>query len=406
MPAADPASNSIEAVPRVGRWRTAWVVFAKEIVDALRDRRTLLTVLLSTVLMGPLVLLATSALVSSLEGAAERREVFVAGIEHAPTLRNYLERQTYAVKPPPADYERQLRDASFGAPVVVVPEGFEAALARGEAPVVEVVSDSSNRRSSAASGRVEALLAGFARERASIAVALRGVALQLLEPVRVEPHDLASASSRGAQFTMLLPFFVIVAVLYGAMTAAIDTTAGERERGSLEPLLTNPGARGALVVGKWAAVATVSLLIAVLSCLSFVPGQALLRSETLAALFRYDWREALAFVGILLPLIGALSALLMAVAIRCRTVKEAQASATVVLLVVQLLPLVSVFELGADEPWHLAVPALAQSVLMNRVLRGEAIDPMQLALPVGVAVVVGAASIAYVARALRRAALD
>ena len=87
------------------RFQALFTIYRKEIVDALRDRRTLLTVLASSVLMGPLVLLAISGLVATLEANAEQREVVVAGIEQAPTLVNFFERQTYTVKPAPADYE-------------------------------------------------------------------------------------------------------------------------------------------------------------------------------------------------------------------------------------------------------------------------------------------------------------
>jgi ABC-2 family transporter protein len=131
-------------------------------------------------------------------------------------------------------------------------------------------------------------------------------------------------------------------VLTGALNAALDTTAGERERGSLEPLLMNPAERWALVLGKWGAVASVGMLIAVLSCFSFLPGQWLLRSDTLAAMFQYGVREALLFLVVLLPFAAAASALLMAVAIRCKSFKEAQASTTVVMLTASLLPLINV----------------------------------------------------------------
>ncbi|MDE2297831.1 MAG: ABC transporter permease, partial [Burkholderiales bacterium] len=260
--------------------RTVLTIFRKEITDALRDRRTLLTVLVSSVLMGPLVLLAISALVASLESSAERREVVVAGIERAPTLINFFERQTYTVKPAPPDYEAQLRSAQLTDAVVVVPKDFEAALVRGgAAPVVEIVADSANQRSQASAGRIAQLLAGFGRERATLSLALRGVSLDLLEPVQVEPRDLASTQTRATQITGMLPFFVLMAVLAGALNAALDTTAGERERGSLEPLLMNPAQRWAIVIGKWSAVASVAMLIAVLSCFSFLPGQWLLRSD-------------------------------------------------------------------------------------------------------------------------------
>jgi len=384
---------------------TVLTILRKELVDALRDRRTLITVLVSSVLMGPLVLLAISGLVASLEASAEQREVVVHGIENAPSLKNFFERQTYTVKRAPGDYEAQLRKARLTDAVVVVPLDFEAALQRGDAPIVEIVSDSANQRSQASAGRVARLLGGFGRERAMLSLALRGISPDLLEPVQVEERDLASTQTRAMQITGMLPFFVLMAVLAGALNAALDTTAGERERGSLEPLLMNPTERWALVLGKWGAVASVGMLIAVLSCFSFLPGQWLLRSDTLAAMFQYGVREALLFLVVLLPFALAASALLMAVAIRCKTFKEAQASTTVVMLAASLLPLINVFSLGGESPWYLWVPALAQNVLMTHVLKGEAFSAAQVAVPMLMCLAVAAGSVWFVARALRSAAV-
>ncbi len=386
-------------------WQTVVTIFRKEIVDALRDRRTLLTVLISSVLMGPLVLLAISALVASLESNAEQREVVVAGLAAAPTLQNYLERQTFTVREAPADFERQLRSATLPDAVVVVPKDFEAALRRGDAPIVEIVADSANQRSQASSSRTARLLGGFSRERATLNLAMRGVSPDVLEPVQVEERDLASTQTRATQITGMLPFFVLMAVLTGALNAALDTTAGERERGSLEPLLMNPNERWALVLGKWGAVAGVAMLIAVLSCFSFLPGQWLLRSDTLAAMFQYGPREALLFLVVLLPFAAAVSALLMAVAIRCKTFKEAQASTTVVMLAASLLPLINVFSLGQESAWYLWVPALAQNLLMTRVLKGEAFGVDQLAAPLIVCALIAAVAVWFVARTLRSAAV-
>jgi len=383
----------------------AWTVFRKEWIDALRDRRTLAVVLLSSVLMGPLVLIALSGLVASFESRAERREVVLAGAEQAPTLVNYLQRQGFSVKPAPADYEAQLRSSELADPVLVVPADFEAALQRAEVPLLLLVSDSANKRSEAGSGRLQRLVAGFNRERATLALALRGVSNELLEPVRLHERDLASPQTRGTQITGMLPFFVLMAVLYGALNAALDTTAGERERGSLEPLLMNPASPLSLVLGKWAAVSAVALLIALLSCFSFIPAQWLLRSDTLAALFQFGWREALWFVAIVAPFGAALSALLMAVAIRCRSVKEAQASSAVLMLAVSLLPLVGLFNPGGEERWHLWVPALAQNTLMTRVLKGEALGAEPVLVALGVCAVLALLGVGFVARVLRRAAV-
>jgi sodium transport system permease protein len=318
---------------------------------------------------------------------------------------NYAERQTYTVRAAPPGFEALLRSATLTDAVVVVPKDFEAALQRGDAPIVEIVADSANQRSQGSSGRVARLLAGFGRERATLNLALRGVSPDLLEPIQIEEHDLASTQTRATQITGMLPFFVLMAVLTGALNAALDTTAGERERGSLEPLLMNPTERWALVLGKWGAVAGVGMLIAVLSCLSFLPGQWLLRSDTLAAMFQYGGHEAAMFLVVLLPFAAAASALLMAVAIGCRTFKEAQASSTVVMLAASLLPLINVFSLGNESAWHLWVPALAQNVLMTRVLKGEALGALQLGVPFAVCVLIAGVAVWFVARSLRSAAV-
>ena len=253
--------------------RNMAIVVAKEIMDALRDRRTLLRLLVPAVLMGPLLLLAVSGLISSLEDRAEKHEVLVAGMEHAPSLRNYLERQTYTIKTAPPDYEARLHASTLLEPVLVIKPSFERDLLEGERPTVELVSDSANQRACAGLPPLQRLMAGFNRERATLNLALRGVSTDLLQPVEVQERDLASVQARATRMTAIIPMFIIMAVLYGALTAALDSTAGERERGSLEPLLMNPVQHLALVTGKWCAVATLGMAVALISSLSFAHDQ-------------------------------------------------------------------------------------------------------------------------------------
>ena len=383
----------------------AWVVYLKELRDALRDRRTLLMVLLSSVAIGPLVLVAISQLVASIEKRAEARELYVVGIEHAPGLRNYLERQTFAVKPAPEGWEQQLRDSKFGHPVLVVPADYGALQNSGEPPTLEVVYSTANQRAQGGLRVVQRLVRAYNQEQATLRLALRGVSAAALESVRLEERDLADPATRAAQLGFMVPFLVMMAVLYGALNAALDTTAGERERGSLEPLLMNPTSRLALVLGKWGAVATVGMLIAVLSCLSFLPAQWMLRSEALAAMFRFGPGEAAWFIALLLPLAAALSALLMAIAIRCKSFKEAQANATVLVLAISMLPLVLVMNQEGTAPWHLWVPALAQTTLMGQVLKGDMPTPAEWLPGVAVCGLLAVAAALYVARTLRSAAL-
>ena len=116
---------------------TFLVVLRKELVDALRDRRTMLIVLLSSVAMGPLMLVLVSLIFADVEKRAESLQVQVAGISHAPTLRNFLERQALQVVEAPPDHEQKLRDSRLHDPVIVVGPDFEQLLASGEPVPVE-----------------------------------------------------------------------------------------------------------------------------------------------------------------------------------------------------------------------------------------------------------------------------
>lgn len=389
-------------------WRVlaeAWVVYGKELLDALRDRRTLATVLLSSVAVGPVLLVVLSVLMADMEQRAEQREIRVVGIDQAPGLANYLARQTWRVVPAPADYEDLLRRNRLGDAVLVVPPGFDAALAGAERPQLQIVSNGANPRSQAAGARVARLVGGYVNERATLGLALRGTSPAVLDLVDVQPRDLSTPRGRAAQLSAFVPILVLMAVLYGALPAALDSTAGERERGSLEPLLMNPASPLSLVLGKWAAVASVAMGVAFLASFSFLPAQWLLRSETLAAMFAYGWREALMFLLLLVPLAAAVSAVLIAVAIRCRSVKEAQANSAVIVLLVSVLPLVALFNDAGPQPWQLWVPALGQVSLMNRVLAAEAVPLADLLPPLAVCGLLAALGIADVTRRLRPAAV-
>jgi sodium transport system permease protein len=376
----------------------AGTVYRKELRDAWRDHRTLWVVLASSVLLAPLMLWALSFWMADLQARADQRVLWVEGIERAPTLHNFLARQTYRVQAPPADVAERLRRGQFADPVLRVPPEFEAALARGEAPVLTLLTDSGNQRAQVGMPRLERLLAAFNQERATLGLALRGVSPELLQSVRVQEHDLASALSRGASIGAVLPWVFIMAVLSGALNAALDTTAGERERGSLEPLLMNPLSALALALGKWGAVLTVSSGVAVLSCLSFLPAQTLFRGDALRSLVQFGPWQALSFVVLLLPLAACVSALLMWVAIRCRSVKEAQASATIVVMLFTALPMLSSLNIIDAQRWGLLVPGLSQHALMGRVLKGEDLSLWQWLSPWGVAALVSGVCLVALAR--------
>lgn len=391
--------------PLASALRDSWVVFCKEIVDAFRDRKTLLMIFLTAVLIGPVVLVAVSFIVGQQEDKSERREVWVAGLAQAPELHNYLLRQGMTVYSAPVDYEARLADFSLGEPVILVPDDFLNRQARGESPELRVVFDSANRQSSVLVGRNMALLAGFNQEQGRLELAMRGVAPAVLEPYRVQERNLASAQSRSSQMTAMVPWMVMMAVLFGGLTVALDTTAGERERASLEPLLSNPITPISLVLGKWMAASTVAMGIAALSVSSFFPAKLLIRSEAFQAMFRFGPGEAVLFLLMLLPLACAASAVLMLAAIFGRSYKEAQSRATIVLLGFQLAPMIAIMDFSGEKPWHLLVPSLAQQSVMLRILRGDELHLQHLLVPTAVSLVLTVVCLLVLARRLKALAI-
>jgi sodium transport system permease protein len=377
-------------------------VFLKEAKDAWRDRRTLRMVLLLSVVQGPLVLLLVSTLASEKENRIDQREIYIQGMQHAPGLQNFIERQAYVIKVPPADALDKLAAGQLEDAVIVVPSDFEQQLQTLQMPSIEIFANSSSRGSSTSREVARKLLQAYAQERVALTLALRGVAVASLKPLEVQEHDMANANARSAQLTgALIPLYVLIAVLTGAMGAAMDSTAGERERSSLEPLMMNPVSPWALALGKWAAVAALAALIALLTSLSFIPAQLLIRSDALQALFRFDLADAVQFGLICLPFAGAVSALLMATSVRGKSIKEAQAGNSLVLLVFMLLPLVSLLNDAAEPDWYYLVPSLAQQTLMLHVLRAEPIALWQWLIPCGIGLVLTVVGLAYVGRAMR-----
>ncbi|HEY0856866.1 MAG TPA: ABC transporter permease subunit [Albitalea sp.] len=384
--------------------RSAIAVFRKEWVDALRDRRTLLIVLGSALFMGPLAMVGMTLIAAGMAADATIKEVHVVGADQAPTLQRFIEREGMVVKAVPATVDPRVGGEPLSEPVIVVQAGFEAALAQDQSPQLTLLTDRANPRIDRQAGEIDRLLSGFNRERSEALLSARGLSPQLLEPVRQSLEDVSSQRPQRSPLTALVPFFLIMAVLYGALNAALDATAGERERGSLEPLLTNPAPRWGLVLGKWAAVSAVAMLVATLSCLSFLPAQWVLQDRGESGLLSFGVQETVVFLLALLPLAAALSAVLMAVAIGSKTFKEAQASTTVLILVISVVPLVSTL---TREPSgvHLWAPALAQNTLMLRALKGDPVGIDQLLLPFGVCVLVAGACIHFIAGRLQQAAV-
>ena len=380
----------------------AWTVFVKELRDAVRDRRSWIIALTLAMLAGPMVFVLMSNFVSGLEERVAEREVIVAEASRAPTLVGFLQRAGARVVEAPPDYLDRLRSGSLQNAVIRPPQDFEQRLASGDTVEVEVVYDESHDKAQPVVRTAMRLVDGFSRELGTQRLLARGLSPQLLAAVQLEPVNLASTQARGAQLLFIVPWAALIVAVFGALSVAIDVTAGERERGSLEPLLANPVGAPALVAGKWAVVMVYSTAIVVLTMLGFMVSMRFVNNETLSALMQLQWREVLLFAAVLLPFAALMAALNMLAATFGRSFKEAQTYVSYIAMVAQFSALVPVFLTVRDAAWQLWVPSVAQLTVLMKVLRGEPLTAAHLLLPAAVCLALTAGCLWLQALLLRR----
>ena len=378
----------------------ALVIYLKELRDSVRDRRTMLMVLVASILMGPLTLVLIAQYVSGLEEKARILKVRMVGQQHAPALVNFLQRSDVQIEDAPADYEERVREGRLDA-VIVVPADFEERFLSGDKAKVEIVYDDSRTESAPAIRQAERLLRAFNLETGMLRLVARGVSPDLAAPLKVEHVNTATPRQTGAFLLFIIPMFGILSPLLGGMTVAIDSTAGERERGSLEPLLTNPVRVEQVVVGKWLASWTFASAVATLTLAGFALAAMFYSSRKLAALMSFSWPELAMFVALVIPFAAMTSALQMLICTYGRSYREAQTYVSYLTTVVSFVPLIVIFSGLKDAAWQLAVPVLGQQMLFARIVRGDAVSLPDFATPSGIAVAVAALALAVLSRLLR-----
>ncbi len=383
----------------------AWTVFTKELRDALRDRRALAIALAMALLSGPVVFALVSNLVSGIEERVQKREIVMVAQERAPTLVNFLLRAGATVLDAPADWPEQLRSGRLQNAVVVPPEDFEERLARGDSVPVEVSYDESHDRAQPLVSATVRTLQAFNRELGTQRLLARGVSPQVMAAVAVEERNLAAAQARGARLLFIVPWAALIVAIVGALAVAIDVSAGERERGSLEPLLMNPVPAWSIVLGKWAVVTLYSVAIVLLTLAGFLVSIRLITSETLAALMQLGARELLLFCALLMPFAALMAAVNMLAATFGRTHKEAQTYVSYIAMAAQFSAVVPIFLTVRDATWQLLVPSVAQLTVLMKALRGEPLSSLDLWLPAAVCVVGLLACLYAQARLLTREAI-
>jgi sodium transport system permease protein len=381
-------------------WRGTLAVARKEAIDALRDRRSLTAAFVYS-LFGPLVMgLALGAVARAGSAAEGPMMLVVDGAERAPSLAASLARQRVSVAPPPLDLESAVRQGRVEAALVVPPDypGEHRAL---RSATVRLLYDASRSSGRTAARRVRTVLETYGREVAAARLVARGITPEVARPVTLVEVDLATRASRSAAALATLPIFLMVAAFVCCMNAVIDATAGERERGSLEPLLAHPVPPAVLAAGKWLPSAALSLagVVLTLAVSGLVLGAE--RLQEIGVPIGLGAADIRGLLGLLLPLAFLAPALQMLIAIFARSFKEAQTYLSLLLFVPMLPGFLFAFDAAGPRPWMRAVPIVGQQILMADLLRGEPAPAGAASLLAVLTLLVAVACVAAAARCLR-----
>lgn len=371
------------------------VVFVKEVVDNLRDRRTQASAVLYP-LIGPVILVLVFSVMGRqiTEQVEARLRLPVEGAERAPALMAFLAGQGVDIVAPPADPQAAVKAGDEDV-VLLIPEGYAERFGSGRPARVRLVIDDSRQSSGVLVRRARDLLDAYGEQVGALRLMARGVSPEVVRPLAVETFDVATPESQAANLLGMLPYFLIFSVFIGGMYLAIDSTAGERERGSLEPLLMNPVARRELVFGKLSAVLVFTLVAVVETILAFGLVLNLVPLEGLIGVpIRMSPQAMLATFAIVLPLMPVAAALQIIVASFTRSFKEAQTYLSLLPLVPALPGLFLMFTPVKLQLWHMLVPMFSQQLLINQVMRGDAVPPTYAALSAALTLLLAAVLLA------------
>jgi len=387
-------------------WPNIGTVYAKELRDSLRDRRTLVSMIVIPVLIMPLLTIGLGVLSVALFGKAmlETPTVMILGGEDSPQVVAALrDRAGVRVVPAQRDFAAQILDRRIRA-AVDIPRGFDAALAHGEPATVRIYMFAGELRSGLGADRLQEFFRDLRDRTVRDRLASRQIPEALVEPIQIEQTNVASAERIGGTLLGgLVPYFLVLFCVTGAMIPAIDLTAGEKERGTIETILCSPVARADLVLSKFFMVLTASLFAAALSMLSMVLTLAVARTlaahvtQADASLFQVQISTgAIAMVFVMVvPLAVFFSAALLALALFAKSYKEAQ-SYLAPLLAMAFLPAVISLLPGVELNGVLSlVPVLNTSLVSKEMIAGN--------YPWGYIVLIFVSSCVYAGCALRAA---
>jgi len=362
-----------------------WTVMRKELLDAFRDRRMVLIALVVMPLAVPLIIAGMGSIGSKRQ--AEKREgtleLPVIGAEHAPNLLAWLRTNDVAVLDPPADPDGAVRRQEYEV-ILRIDADYGADWRAGRPAGVEVIFDSSRPLQSGTTiARLRGLLATYDRQVGTLRLIARGVHPSVAQPLQVGQRDVATPESRFDLAQQMLPYLLLLLAFIGGMQLAIDATAGERERQSLEPLLATPASREAIISGKILATAAFTLLSLLVTLVMYRITFALVPAGRMDVTMTVSTDSIARLLVVILPVVLLGATVLTALAAYARSHREAQGYLPLLMFLPMLPTMYLMVSPVKTQLWMLAVPFLGQNQLILRVLRGEPVAAAEWAVNLG-----------------------
>ena len=362
-------------------WRAIRIVYGKELRDSLRDRRTIISMIVVPVLAIPLLMFGVGTLMVKTVTKARQEipHVMIIGGEDSPKVLSALRAaRSLQIVPATADFTNQIVEKRVRA-VVKLPPDFDAAIARGDKAEVDIYEYAGEIKSGFAAGNLNAFFQNLRDTTVRERLESRGVPVEVLKPFTIQRQNVAPpAKVAGSLLGGMLPYIIIILCMTGAMYPAIDLTAGEKERGTMETILCCPVGRTELVLGKFLMVLTASVGTVVLSLLSMgatfqfakrvLAGSA--PREVLQTVATIDIGGLAGVFLMLLPVAVMLSAALLMVGLFSKSFREAQSYCGPLMLVV-IVPAIAGMLPGMELNASLAVvPLLNVSLVCKEMISG------------------------------------
>jgi sodium transport system permease protein len=351
----------------------AIVVIRKELRDWSRDRRSIITVLISSLLAPGLIFFLFNSMASR-QRSVEDVTIPVVGAVNAPALVDWLRQQPgVTISEGPADAEEAVRTRKEDV-IVVIPQNFVKNFSASKPAQIRLVADSSSQNSRPKVQRVRTLLQRYSGEIGSLRLVARGISPAVATAVQIEDVEVSSSQQRAAQILGFIPLFVMISAFTGAMAISTDSTAGERERGSFEALLVNPAPRISIAAGKWLAGTLTGMLTVLITAGLLFAMFKQLPLQDLGIRFRLGTPELIRTLSVVLPLCPLIVAIQMYVATFAKSFKEAQSYLSF-LMMAQMVPgMMATMNTMSTKAWMYYVPWIGQQTLLTDVLGNKPIS--------------------------------